>query len=139
MCQVGAGIQIAPNSSRLLDRWGVLEYLLENAVHPQQIRLRRWENGEILSEVKLGQEMIDKYGAPYLHVHRADYHAALVAKAREVGVDIRLSSKVDTVDFEAPSVTLDNGELVKADVIIGADGISSVKVQCLITQESNLA
>ena len=121
--QVGAGIQVAPNSSRLLERWGVLELLSKNAVHPQQIRLRRWDNGEILSEVKLGQEMIDKYAAPYLHVHRADYHAALVTRAREVGVDIRLSSKVDIVDFDAPSVTLDDGNVVKADVVIGADGI----------------
>ena len=123
--QVGAGIQVPPNASRILAHWGLLEALAEVSVSPQAVRLRSYADGRILSEqrfVPLAQAL---YGAPYCNVHRADYHNLLVAKCRQLGVAVRLGARAETVDFAAPSVTLADGSVLAADLVVGADGLKS--------------
>src|SRR5687767_2800391 len=72
LSQVGAGIQLAPNCTRLLRGLGVLP-----AVAPDAIEFRRWDDGRLLSETLLGAGIAAAYGAPYLHVHRGDLVAVL--------------------------------------------------------------
>ncbi|MFQ5565552.1 MAG: FAD-dependent monooxygenase, partial [Paracoccaceae bacterium] len=69
-----------------------------------------------------------RWGAPYLHVHRADLLAALTGAARAAGVDIRGSARVTGYALrpEGPALKLDGGETVAGDLVIGADGIRSV-------------
>jgi len=67
----------------------------------------------------------NEFGAPYLHIHRADYHRILVEEARSPGVDVHLSSRVKGVNFEKPSVQFADGSEFKADLVIGADGLKS--------------
>jgi salicylate hydroxylase len=55
-------------------------------------------------------------------IHRADYQRVLVEECERLGVDVRLKSEFDDVDFEQTTVTLKDGEVVSGDVIIGADG-----------------
>jgi len=74
----------------------------------------------------------NEYGAPYLHIHRADYHKILVDEARRRGVDIRLNSHVKDIDFEKPAVVLADGCEFRADVVIGADGLKSVCREALL-------
>lgn len=74
----------------------------------------------------------DKYGAPYLHIHRADYHRVLVSRARELGVEIILGSRVTGIDFAAPAAKLEDGKVFKADLVIGADGLKSVCREALL-------
>jgi salicylate hydroxylase len=75
---------------------------------------------------------MEKYSAPYLHIHRADYHRVLVSEARRLGVEIRLESHVVGVDFEGPAVLLKDGERLEADLVIGADGLKSVCREALL-------
>jgi salicylate hydroxylase len=75
--------------------------------------------------------MVEDHGSPYYQIHRGDYHAMLLALARAApGVRIRLNAAVRSVQPDptlqgGPSVTLASGEVLYADVIIGADGIKS--------------
>src|ERR1700689_1502915 len=62
---VGAGIQMAPNASRLLDAWGVVERFAGSAVRAEAAVRRRWSDGEILGEVPLGAELERRVGAAY--------------------------------------------------------------------------
>jgi hypothetical protein len=62
------------------------------------------------------------YGAPYYLCHRADIHAGLLDAALKAGADIRTKSAVVKYDFETPSVTLENGSVIKGDIVIAADG-----------------
>jgi salicylate hydroxylase len=55
-------------------------------------------------------------------IHRADYQRVLVEECERLGVDIRLKSEVDDIDFDQTTVTLRNGHFVSGDVIVGADG-----------------
>ncbi|WQF86747.1 Putative FAD-binding domain, FAD/NAD(P)-binding domain superfamily [Colletotrichum destructivum] len=126
LSEVGAGIQIPPNSSKLLQRWGVMDIMSEQAVRPDGISLRRWENGERIGFTDLSETFVELCGAPYYVAHRAHLHSALYERALELGVTVRLNSRVSSYDPQAPSATLFNGQTFEADLIVAADGVKSV-------------
>lgn len=79
-----------------------------------------------MSKAALDPECTDVYGTPYWLIHRPDYHHLLHQAALENGCEIRVKSRVTSVDESVPSITLKSGETLKADIIVGADGIKSV-------------
>ena len=76
---------------------------------------------------RFNEEIRARYAAPFVDSHRVDLQLALYARALELGVGFRLGSRIRTVDAHAPtpSVTLDSGETVSADLVIAADGLWS--------------
>ncbi|KAL3475747.1 hypothetical protein BJX99DRAFT_229213 [Aspergillus californicus] len=124
--EVGAGIQIPPNSSKLLARWGVMSELGGQAVEPDGMSFRRWSSGERIGFTDLSPEFRDAYGAPYYVVHRAHLHSALLKRATDLGVTIHLASRVVAYDTTVPSVSLVDGSTIQADIVIAADGIKSI-------------
>lgn len=71
--EVGAGIQIPPNSSRLLREWGVYEEVQKCAVLPQNIHFRRYASGEIIGRTPLHPTMSEQYGTPSVIHNRPLY------------------------------------------------------------------
>ncbi len=134
--EVGAGIQITPNLSRLLRRWGAGSALEAVGVRPEAIVLRRYATGERVGYTRW-TDMEEKYGSPYYHIHRADLHKLLFDLAAPY-MTLRLKSNVVGVDPDAPSVTLGTGEVVHGDLIIGADGVKSL-VQRVVLGHTNPA
>lgn len=124
--EVGAGLQITPNGSRLLRRWGVDDALLAaETATPAWLRIQRF-SGELLAQrTGYEQEVRRSYGSPLWGLHRVDLQSALARRARELGVTILLATKVVDVDFEAPAVTLVDGERVVGDLVVAADGLWS--------------
>ena len=92
------------------------------ATWPRKITLLRWQNGKEIGSTPLLPKMQDTYGFPYFLIHRGDLHKILLNKAYAVGVDIQTSSWVSNIEEDAPSITLSNGAIHRADVIIGSDG-----------------
>ncbi|KAH6867518.1 hypothetical protein B0T10DRAFT_419749 [Thelonectria olida] len=125
LLKVGAGIQIPPNSSRVLSTYGLDSKFLEKVVWPQHFAFRRYATGEILGTTPLHPHLSEAYGFPYWLIHRADFQFALFDAAKEMGVKIRLGCYVDSVNVGIPSVTLATGETLTADLVVGADGIRS--------------
>lgn len=132
--EVGAGIQMAPNASRLLGAWGVVDAFRPVAVRAEAAIRRRYADGSVLGEVEMGAALEERLGAAYWCLHRVDLHSAMVAVATEgdgVGrpVDIRLDTAVTDVLATGPDearVATSTGEEFAGDVVIGADGIRSV-------------
>lgn len=124
--EVGAGIQVPPPSVRILHTIGAYDYVRESSMIPSNVFFYRWQDGSELSSQNLVPLTQDAYGSDYLHVHRADYHSALVRRAKELGVEIELNSRVELVDLENESVKLTNGKVFSGDVVVGYDGIKSV-------------
>jgi salicylate hydroxylase len=127
----GAGIQLAPNCTRVLARLGLLPKLAGVAVRPGAFEFRRWDDGRLLSQTPLGDSVEATYGAPYLHAHRGDLAAVL---ADAVPADrIELGRRcVDVVHRgEHPEVVFADGSRAAADVVVGADGIHSAVRQAL--------
>ncbi|KAH8884360.1 FAD/NAD(P)-binding domain-containing protein [Thozetella sp. PMI_491] len=128
--EIGAGIQLSPNCTRLLTRWGVTKYLESKVVVPTFSKVCRWEDGILLSEQHTPEESTQRrFGAPYWHVHRADFHAALLQRYAELGGGIRTGAHVVDAgvgtDTVRPWVKLEAGEVLECDFIVGADGLRS--------------
>ncbi|KIW23274.1 uncharacterized protein PV07_11485 [Cladophialophora immunda] len=124
--EVGAGIQIPSNSSRLLLKWGLQPFLASKIVEPEDIKFRRWENGAVIGLTKLVPEFQDNFDAPYYVVHRAHFHDAMYQLALQLGVEVRINSKVIDYDEDAPSITTEHGESFTADLVICSDGVKSI-------------
>ena len=123
--EIGAGIQISPNASRLLYRYGLAAAMDRYAVRPRAVHQKRWDDARTLQRAVLGPEVEARFGAPYFHFHRGDL-AALLAGAmpperthaghRLVGLEERGDGVIARFDNEASA---------EADLLIGADGIHS--------------
>lgn len=124
--EVGAGIQLSPNATRLLGRLGLTSYLEQVATRPEAVEMRRWDTGEVLMSSVLGAACEARYGAPYYAVHRADLHRGL--RDLVPAQHLRLGRRLAAVSEDADGVQLrfDDGSTATADVLIGADGIRSV-------------
>lgn len=88
------------------------------------VRFVDWKGNELLSVSY--EDVESRYGAPYVFLHRADLVKLLAdtAEAHE-RISIRMNSKVASYDFDTPAVTLANGDVVKGDLVVCADGIKS--------------
>jgi salicylate hydroxylase len=133
--EVGAGIQLSPNATRLLHRLGAGAALEAVTVRPEAIEMHRWDSGALLMRTALGRACEDMYGAPYYCLHRADLHALLLAMLPE---DVlRLDARcVAVTDRDGPAeIRFADGSVEHADVVVGADGIHSVIRQALVSDE----
>jgi salicylate hydroxylase len=139
LSEVGAGIQVSPNCSRLLWRWGLGKHLDAIAVKPEGIAFRRYKTGERVGFTRWAEVLEQNYGAPYYHIHRADLHKLLYDLVAP-RVTIRLGATVVGCDPDPvlPSITLQSGEIVRADMIVGADGVKSY-MQQVVSGKSNRA
>lgn len=134
LSEVGAGIQIGPNVTRILQAWGLGDALAQVAAFPPRLQARDAQTGQVLGTLTLGERAQSLYGAPYATIHRADLQGLLHSAAQSAGVDIRLGQTVqgwqDTSD--GLGVTTADGASVQAGALIGADGVwSAVRQQLL--------
>ena len=115
---------------------GVLPKIESLSVRPHDFVLRSYKDGQVLSTQNTLPYTLNRYSAPYLHIHRADYHHVLVDEARGLGVNIKLNSHVTGVDFSKPAVKFGDGqEDFEADLVIGADGLKSVTRETLLARK----
>ena len=124
--QIGAGLQITPNASKIFQQLGVYNALEPKAAEPTLLQVRRYSDGRPLTRTDdFNVEMRRKYNAPFWDLHRVDTQIALVERAKELGCKVRLGAKVGDIDFEKPSLKLEDGEELQADLLVGADGLWS--------------
>jgi salicylate hydroxylase len=130
--EVGAGLQLGPNATRILADWGLDGPLVAVAAFPQQLRVRSALDGRQLAALRLGTEFNLRYGAPYATIHRADLQGLLVDAARRAGVQLKLSARVaDAVQAaDEVRVSIEGDFEARGDALIGADGVwSAVRAQ----------
>jgi salicylate hydroxylase len=133
--EVGAGIQLGPNVVKVLHGWGLADALQAVAAFPERLQVRSAVSGQLLGELPLGAAMVQRYGAPYLSIHRADLHGLLLqAVQQQVDVKLHLSRPLQSFSQTAQAVTVqaDDGPSIEGDALIGADGIWSTVRQELL-------
>jgi len=126
--EVGAGIQISPNGTRVLQALGLEEALRRIAVNPLRKESRHWRTGKTWNLYNLGAASDHRYGAPHVLLHRGDLHAMLVQAVRRLKPDaIHLGKRcVDIIRTDGyVDVQFATGETARAAYVIGADGIHS--------------
>jgi salicylate hydroxylase len=125
--EVGAGIQMGPNVTRILQQWGLDAALKQVAVQPQALVSCDAVSGQELGRLDL-RTAADRYGAPYLTIHRADLHALLLQKLDPARVSTRLGCTLSDVQVQpdgALKVYNDQGVVSEPAALIGADGLWS--------------
>jgi salicylate hydroxylase len=125
IAEIGAGIQISPNASRLLLRLDLEAAMDAVGVRPRTVHQRRWDDGRTLQRAPLGPEIEASFGAPYYHFHRADLVNLLAdALPRE---RLHLGHKLVGLEQKGERVTtrFENGATAESDLLLGADGIHS--------------
>lgn len=124
--EVGAGIQLGPNATRILTGWGLEEPLRRVAAQPRTLHVRDSLTGAGVGTLALGEAFTQRYGSPYFTVHRADLQALLLEGAQRAGADIQLGSRIGTVLPGTQEVRIEVGDRQeRGDVLIGADGVWS--------------
>ena len=124
--QVGAGIQLPPNCTRILQKWGILSTIELYATKPSNIILRAYKDGQILFKRHAPALAPQLFQPPHLFLHRAKFLEILVQEAVRLGVAFRFDATVTSIDFERARIRLLNGDGDEYDLILGADGSKSV-------------
>jgi salicylate hydroxylase/6-hydroxynicotinate 3-monooxygenase len=121
--RIGAGIQMMPNSMKVLREIGIEQRLREISFAPHSHLNRVWDTGEVKRELPMPESL---YGAPYLCMHRAELHGALASVLPQD--IIHLGKKLTGLDQKSGQVELrfEDGSKVMADAVVGADGVHSV-------------
>ncbi|MFE8644557.1 FAD-dependent monooxygenase [Sphingomonas sp. NCPPB 2930] len=135
--EVGAGLQLGPNATRLLQGWGLGGALEAAAAFPDRLELRGAASGRVLGRLALGAQARARYGAPYATLHRADLQAMLLAAVQAHGeAAIHLGTRVTGVRPQADAVRIDTEPpgldgvppatvQVEGDALVVADGLWS--------------
>lgn len=133
--RVGAGIQQTPNAMKVHRKLGTEAHLRKTAFNSPRGFSREWDTGNITNELPLGAAVEQRYGAPYLLMHRADLHAA-IESVLPPGL-VQFNRKLIGLEQNSRSVTLAfaDGSHVSADAVIGADGVHSVVREWMLGPE----
>ncbi|HMN20725.1 MAG TPA: FAD-dependent monooxygenase [Ottowia sp.] len=132
--EVGAGLQLGPNVTRVLRAWGLDEDLRAVAAYPERLVVRSAPSGAELGVLPLASRAEHRYGAPYASIHRADLHALLVRGCERTGrVQLNLGQTLTGFREQGDAVRVQLGrQEVEGDALLGADGLlSSVRAQLL--------
>ncbi|WP_026452910.1 FAD-dependent monooxygenase [Saccharomonospora iraqiensis] len=135
--EVGAGLQLAPNVTRLLDEVGVLEKILPLSLAPSRLVFRNAASGEELTHLDLADAR-ERYGGPYLVLHRSDLLRALLEAAEaEPGITLHTGHHVSGVQDRGEDVVVrcDNGAEFTGELVVGADGLHSTLRAELVDDE----
>ena len=126
--EVGAGVQLGPNVVRRLQAWGLQQPLQAVAAFPERLQVRSARSGRELGVLPLGAEAVQRYGAAYATVHRADLHDLLhtaVQARASVQINVNLGIVGHSQSDGAVLVRTSQGKEVEGDALVGADGLWS--------------
>ena len=131
--EIGAGVQIAANGTRVLDALGVADTLAPRICAAAAKEVRMWNTGQTWPLFDLGEDSVRRFGAPYWMIHRADLHAALADAVRAIDPSaLHLGATSTGVTQDAGGVTLHlaGGRSARGAALVAADGVhSSIRAQ----------
>lgn len=125
--EVGAGLQLGPNCTRILDSYDLLDEAVSLGVLPDTMVMRDAVDGTELTRLDL-RDMEKRYGFPYMVIHRSDLHGLFLRSCHAGGVDLQTSARVTDYSSSADgaTVTFADGRTETAQLVIAADGLHSV-------------
>ena len=132
--ELGAGLQLSANGTRILIALGLGEAVENISCVPEGKEVRLYNTGQTWKLFDLGETSVEKYGAPYWMAHRGDLHRILVDAVEQARPGaIRLGHKLVSFEQSADSVSMrfDNGVVATAAALVGADGVHSAVRQVL--------
>ena len=136
LAEVGAGLQITPNGSRLLRKWDLPQHVWDVAAEPARLAVHRYSGELLADDTHFSEHIRAKYPSPFIDLHRVDLQRALHDRAVQLGVAFHMDARLENVDFSTATVSTSSGQFYTADLIIGADGLWSRTRQLLFGPDS---
>lgn len=139
---IGAGLQLPPNASRILDRHpGIAEALDAVSTQPEALRFIDGRTGSSIARMPLGEAALTRWGAPYRVIHRASLQRVLLEAVQGAGIHVKPRTELIGLTDGAGGLTAqvridDQEEIMEAAAIVGADGLHS-NVRQLIAPDSH--
>ncbi|WP_043841824.1 FAD-dependent oxidoreductase [Amycolatopsis taiwanensis] len=134
--EVGAGLQLAPNCTRILREYGLLDEARALGVLPEHMIMKDALDSAELTRLDLG-DVERRYGDPYLVMHRSDLHRIFHQACVRAGVD--LVTDADCTGYEntgqGARVSFADGRVDDAEAVIAADGLHSIARRLLVDDE----
>ncbi len=126
LSELGAGVQLSPNATRVLNHLDLFEDLEPYIFEPNSFQFLNYSSGKVITERKLGEAIKNDFNSPNYDIHRADLQRVLLNKIEAENIDIHTNMKVTNVGNNKNSAFIEVDEKkIEADLIIGADGIHS--------------
>jgi salicylate hydroxylase/6-hydroxynicotinate 3-monooxygenase len=134
--RVGAGIQQSSNAIKVLRALGLEQRLRDIAFQPKSWDNREWDTGERKHELPLGAAFEERYGAPYLLLHRGDLHTAIASTLDPAR--LHLDKALKSLEDDGTGVTLRfaDGSTTRADAVVAADGVHSLVREWMLGAEA---
>ncbi|KAK6988778.1 hypothetical protein R3P38DRAFT_3442898, partial [Favolaschia claudopus] len=132
---VGRGVRLPPNLSKILYRWNLKSEVSAFAAKSKQIQIYRLDTGDRLGDHYWDDEVLRETQGEFLFGHLADLRKMMYAVAVDQGATVRLATTAVSVDPERHAVTLGSGETLTADVVIGADGAFGLVRPMLLNEQ----
>ncbi len=131
--EVGAGIQIAPNCTRILGEYGLLGEARRLGVLPRNMVMKDALDGTELTRLDLA-DLGKRYGSPYMVIHRSDLHGLFLRACQDAGVELLTSRHVTGYENtgNGARVLLADRAAEQAPLVIAADGLHSVAREQLV-------
>ncbi|KAJ9615879.1 hypothetical protein H2200_001956 [Cladophialophora chaetospira] len=126
--EIGAGIQLHPNVSRLIIRWGVDEFIKNDLVEPESINTWDYVNEELRLIGRTDPKQLKKQaGFPWWVVRRDHLYTGLAQSVAEHGAKLLVNARVEKIDDTSKPirVTTSSGITYEFDLLVGADGLKS--------------
>jgi len=133
--EVGAGLQLSANGTRVLYELGVGERLKALSCEVEGKEIRLWNTGEAWKAFELGKVSLERYGYPYFTVYRPDLLEVLVSAIGRERIHLGSKCVGFTQDEHVVALELDGGGTVSGDCLIGADGVHSRVRQILFGRD----
>ncbi|TCD63930.1 hypothetical protein EIP91_004740 [Steccherinum ochraceum] len=130
----GGGCRLPPNMTKILFRWGFGDKLIEYGTKLMMLQLYRYETGDLLGYHNFPQEMLKQAGGDYVLIQYGDLWQILYEGAINAGAEVLTGMEVTAIDSSNSTITVANGDVLTADVLIGADGPLGRGRQLLLDQ-----
>jgi 2-polyprenyl-6-methoxyphenol hydroxylase-like FAD-dependent oxidoreductase len=126
--EIGAGIQLGPNTHRAFETLQVKKAMHDIAWFPKDMIMMDSLTGEEILRMPSGHSLTPFFGDPYAVIHRADLHAVLFDVCSQMDeIELRTSSEVSAFNeiSDGVLVSMANGDEIECSALIGADGLWS--------------
>ncbi|KXN70150.1 putative monooxygenase [Conidiobolus coronatus NRRL 28638] len=124
--KIGAGIHLTPNVVKALSRVGIKDSLMAISSKPNKFLSKDAHTGEVIAELVLDDVFKKQFNAPYLTVHRGEFHALMVNEIIPSSLTFNKKLKEIIPNDNGVYLNFEDGSHDYVDIVIGADGLSSV-------------
>ncbi|MGA1836887.1 FAD-dependent monooxygenase [Herbiconiux sp. 11R-BC] len=132
--EVGAGLQLGPNATRILRDWGLLDAVESEGVVVDTLVARDALDGRVLTSMPVAGSFVEHYRAPYVVIHRTDLHRILLAACRAAGIVLLTGTRISAVEpaTDGATVIAEDGRRQSYPVVIGAEGLRSASRDAIV-------